>query len=48
MCGRLGVVPNNRVCGWLGVVPNNHVCKSDSEISVCVDLTFVRGGVENF
>ena len=44
------------VCGWLGVVSNNRVCNAErsacvylnSEISVCVGLTFVRGGVGNF
>ena len=44
------------MCGWLGVVPNNRVCSAEksacvnmnSMLSVCVDLTFVRGGVENF
>ena len=44
------------MCGRFGVVPNNHVCSAEKsacvslnlEISVCVGLTFVRGGVGNF
>ena len=44
MCGRLGVVPNNRVCG-----AKKAACVYlNSKISVCVGLTFVKGGIRNF
>ena len=44
MCGRLGVVPNNRVCS----VEKSTCVNLNSELSVCVGLMFVRGEVENF
>ena len=44
MCGQLGVVPNNRVCS----VEKSACVNLNSELSVCVDLMFVRGGVGNF
>ena len=59
VCGRLGLVPNNRVCVELGVELINHVCVdglvlclttvcNPDQFSVCVGLTSVRGGVGNF